>query len=458
MPLAEAKRPSVRPQQPLDMSVPDLDLGPPVAKLPSLAPPPPMAQPRPNPSASTSSMAAVSADFDPFEDDPVESLELEIADVVEKRPPVSEARPLKVPASDALAARSSSGVVPVEAVEVDRYEALALADFGPVPTRIWETPGYAMRVVLRRRQLAGEARLLARELELKEKAWLDALVALVDAIRPALEAHPDGARWLAPIAEIEERARARGDALETTSSEFAGKVAEIDREIAVAEEAYDVEVTKLEPITAELERRKSELSRAEAMLKRMDIEIRAAQQAAMAAAGPDATVAPPEHARKLAALSEERSLRAEDVARAKADLDEVRRPHQAQEKKLGDKRRQIADLRKRRRSLEDTYSRQLSVRGQGVVEAEREKREITIEIGKRLLVESPVPIDEGARKGAEVAQKALLTTRGELEKHTLACDLYEREPFKRGWMVLGAGLLLLVLFVLWLGWSGGEPA
>src|SRR5690606_1694876 len=106
MPLADAKRPSVRPQQPLDMSVPDLELGPPPAKLPSLAPPPPMPQPRPRPWASTSSMAAVSVDFDPFEDDePAESLELEIADVAEKRAPVSDARPLTVPVSDTLAVR-----------------------------------------------------------------------------------------------------------------------------------------------------------------------------------------------------------------------------------------------------------------------------------------------------------------------------------------------------------------
>ncbi len=405
-------------------------------------------------------MAAVSVDFDPFEDDePAESLELEIADVAEKRAPVSDARPLTVPVSDTLAVRANSGVVPIAEVpvDVDRYEALALADYGPIPTKIWETPGYAIRVFLRRRQLAGEERLVTRELELKEKAWLDALVALVDAIRPALEAHPDGARWLGPITEIEERARARGIALESTSSEFATKVAEIDREIAAAEEAYDVEAAKLEPITEELERRKTELSRAEAMLKRMDIEIRAAQQAAMAAAGPDAKIAPPEHARKLAALAEERTLRAEDVKRAKAEVDEVRKPHQAQEKKLGERRRQITELRKQRRSLEDSYSRQLSIRGEGVAEAEREKREIMIEIGKRLLAESPVPLDENSRKATEAAQGAYLSTRRELEKHKLARDLYEREPYKRGWMVLGAGFALLVLFVLWLGASGGEP-
>jgi len=404
-------------------------------------------------------MAAVSPDFDPFEDDPVETLTLEVAAVNDKRPAMSEIRPLTAPRADGLVTRTSSGVVPVEEapIEIDRYDALALADYGPVPTRIWETPGYAVRVFLRRRQLAADARLLSKDLALKEKAWLDGMASLVDSIRPALEAHPDGQRWLSPIYEMEERARVRGHALETTSSEFAAKVAGIDRAIGVVEEAYDREVTKLEPITEELDRRKSELARAEAMLKRIDIEIRAAQQAAAAAAGPDATVVPPEHAQKLAALDAERNLRAEDVARAKGELDEVRRPHQAQEKKIDEKRRQIADLRKRRKNLEESYEKQLSLRGKGVAEAEREMRAITVEIGKRLFVESPVPIDEAAKKAADAAEKAFLAARREVAKNKLARDLYEPEQVRRGWRVIATGILLLVLLVGWLGWAGGQP-
>lgn len=406
-------------------------------------------------------MAAVSAEFDPFEDDDSlgETPHLEVAAVAEKRPPVSVLRRANAPRAEGGPTRAVSGVVPVEEqpIEVDRYEALALADYGPAPKHIWETPGYALRVFLRRRQLSADHRALVREVEAKEKAWSDSMVALVASIRPALSAHPDGQRWLGPLFETEERARVRNKALESTSTEFAAKVAEIDREIATAEEAYDREVAALEPITEELERRKSELSRAEAMLKRIDIEIRAAQQAAIAAAGPNATVAPPEHAQRLATLNEERRLRAEDVAKARADVDEVRRPHQAQEKKIGEKRRQIADLRKRRKNLEEAYERQLSVRGQGIAEAEREVREITLELAKRLLVESPVPIDVKSRGAVEAAYQALISTRQEVEKHVMARDLYEREPYQRGWTVIGAGVLLLVLLVVWTSLSGGEP-
>lgn len=444
------------------MELPDLDLSP-------LTPPPPVALPRPTPpasSATSSVMAAVSADFDPFDDadDHEEHMALELETIEEpreRRPPASGPRALTVPASNAGAspARSISGTVRLEEapIELDPFEVLAFADYGPIPTKIWESPAYAVRVVLRRQQLKGETEDVRAEHGQLEKAWFDSLVALVEKTRPALEAHPDGGRWLSPIVEIEDRARARGDALESTSSEFSAKVAEIDREIAVAEEACAVEATKLEPLAEELERRQSELSRAEAMLKRIDIEIRAAKQAARAAAGPDATVAPPEHAQKLGALAAERDARNEDAVRAKGDFEEVRRPYSAQERAIAERRRHIDELRKRRRSLEETYGRQLSIRSEGVAEAEREKSQVSVDIGKRLLSEAPVPVEASARAAAEAAHRALVASRKELEKHVRAMDAFERDHLKRGLVIIGAGAALVLLLVLWLALRGDSP-
>lgn len=448
------------------MEVPDLDLGPAVSSLPSLAPPP-MQAPKPvSPAASSSTMAALSLDFDRFDDEDhteLEPLQLEtVAEAIDRRTPPSGPRPLAAPASGAgtVAPRATSGVSAREAIaiELDPYEVLAFADYGPIPTSIWQTPAYAMRVVLRRRQLQAEARRIQKERDLREKAWLDTVVCVVESVRPALEVHADGARWLGPIFEIEAQARARGEALESTSSEFSAKVSEIDKEIAVAEEACEVEVRKLEPITEELERRKSELARAEAMLKRVDIEIRAAQQAARAAAGPEATVAPPEHAQKLASLASEREVRAEDIARAKAEVEEVRRPHQAQERAIDTRRKHVAELRRSRKSLEESYRRQLSVRSEGVAEAERERRELSIEIGKRLLHESPVPIDGAPRRATQAAHEALFAVQKELAKYERAAEAFEREHLKRGLSVIGVAAALFVAFVLFLLLRNGAEA
>src|SRR5690606_4324938 len=95
MPLDQAERSSVRPQ-PVDMSIPDLDLdlNPPAPKLPSLAPPPPSAPVPPGPAPArpqrplppTNAIGAVSPAFDPFEDDDLlgETPHLEVATVAEK--------------------------------------------------------------------------------------------------------------------------------------------------------------------------------------------------------------------------------------------------------------------------------------------------------------------------------------------------------------------------------------
>lgn len=447
------------------MELPDLDLTP-ITSVPSLAPPP-MPQPRTMPSAaSTSSMAAVSLDFDRFDDEDeleIEPLQLEtVEEQTERRSPASGPRPLTVPASSTglPPSRSTSGLEAVEEppIELDPFEVLAFADYGPIPQKPWEAPSYAIRVVLRRRQLKAEARRIEKERELREAAFFDTLVSLVESLRPSLEAHPDGGRWLAPIFEIEAQARARGEALESTSSEFSTKAGEIDKEIAVIEEACEIEAQKLEPLTEELDRRKAELSRAEAMLKRIDIEIRAAKQAARAAAGPEATVAPPEHAEKIASLSHERELRAKDVAQAKSEVDEVRRPHQAQERVIADRRKQIADLRKARKSLEESYRRQLSVRSEGVAEAERERREMSIEIGKRLLEESPLPLHDASRKATEAAREALFSVRKELAKYERAILAFEREHLKRGLTLIGVAAALFLALVLFMLLRGGEPS
>lgn len=397
-------------------------------------------------------MPALSDDFDPFEDDPgeLEPLQLEtVEEPVDKRPPASGPQPLTVPGSGVPRSISSVRRIEPPRLEVDPFEVLALADYGPVPTKIWETPAYAVRVVSRRRELQSEARRAREEHALRENAFFDSLVALVDSLRPALERHPDGGRWLAPIYDIESRARARGEALESTSQEFSAKVGEIDREIALIEEAQIVERKKLEPLTEEFSRRKDEHERSEAMLKRIDIEIRAAQQAARAAAGPDAKVAPPEHASRLAALAMEREARSEDVVRTKGELDEVRRPYQAQERVIAENLKEIEGLRKRRRSLEESYARQLSVRSEGVADAARERREMSIEMGQRLLEESPVPLDASAKSAVEKASVVAAEARRKLERYVQASEAFEREPLRRGLILLGTGLALIVAFSLW---------
>jgi chromosome segregation ATPase len=263
-------------------------------------------------------------------------------------------------------------------------------------------------------------------------------------MRPALEADEEGGRLLHNVREIEERARTRGAALESTSAELTGRLAEFDAEIAAVEKVVAVESAKVGGLAAEVARVDDLLSRAEAKQKRVDIEIRSAQQAARAAAGPEARVAPPEFAEKITALGVERDARVAEVARARADVDEARKPLTQQERVVAEHERKITDLRKKRRAVEDSYGRQLSVRNEGVAEVEKERRVAMVDVARRLLAGSRLPIDPGARASVEEADKAKRKALVEVEMHVRGLDAYDRAGLKNGLIVIAGGVALIL--------------
>lgn len=342
--------------------------------------------------------------------------------------------------------------------ELDRYDVLAFADYGRAPRHPWESPAYALRVLFRQRQLRRSLSRVRGELRRCEAAQSDALVALFERTRPMLASHDDGARLLAPIGEIEDRARARGEALESTSAEFEAKVAGLDREIGALDEARTAEMAKQAKLAEVVERAADELSRAEAKQRRVDIEIRATQQAARAAAGPDATVAPPEFAVKLSALAEERDARVAEVARARALLDEANGPFAEQQRVVVGYERRLADLRKSRKVLEEGYERQISVRSEGLSEVEKERRDAIADVARRLLANSRVPLDEKGRAAVAAADEAKRRGDEQLDKHLRALDAFDKKRFKEGAAIVACGVALLLLVLLLLGGMvRGEP-
>lgn len=438
------------------LELPDLELAP-------LAPPPSAPSARPAaPSAKPSAGAAIampefgtSQDFD---DDDFDISQIEVVGhELGKR-----AAPKGAPIASSPPAAEPRSLAPAQAAEpsidLDAYEVLAFADYGPIPQKPWESPAYAVRVLLRQRYLRQSLVRARAEHERLGNAHLDALVALVERTRPALEASDDGARLLAPIRDIEQRARSRGEALESTSAEFAAKVAEIDREIVAAEQACTVESEKAAELAAVVERAEGELSRAEGKQKRVDIEIRAAQQAARAAAGPDATVAPPEHAEKLSALAAEREARVAEVARARGVVDEAKKPLVEQQRVVAGHERRIAEVRKKRKALEEVYQRQMAVRSEGLSEVEKERRAAMADIARRLLAHSRAPIDEGARAAVLSADEARKKANVELEKHVRALDAYDKKRLKEGIAIVGGAFaLFLLLLVVLAAMVHGDP-
>jgi len=170
-------------------------------------------------------------------------------------------------------------------IAVDLYDARALADYGEAPAKWWMTPLYAWRVLTRRpavrRMLAGCKDELARAQARVE----DSLVAFAERVRPVVERNPAHARALADVYTAEEILRSRDTALAAEMDAHRGRLALIDARIAAAETdlmtAEDVE----RKIADELARVMAVRERAEAKMRRAEIEIRNANAVLETCAG-----------------------------------------------------------------------------------------------------------------------------------------------------------------------------
>ena len=125
-------------------------------------------------------------------------------------------------------------------------DVLALADFGPAPRSLLESPAYAWRVYFRKKELAAERDRHRRLLQQAEEEWRADLARVVEALKRSLvDGHPVRA-LLQPLNQFEELADGRGVALAQTSARFDADVAGIDARLAT----LGAERTKAEELLA----------------------------------------------------------------------------------------------------------------------------------------------------------------------------------------------------------------
>ncbi len=180
-------------------------------------------------------------------------------------PPVSQ-RSLP-PAADA-----SPGTAP----GVDPFEARALADFGPPPDVFWRAPMYALRVVRRRAELRRALALRKDESADAARRAEDALVAFAERARPIAESA--GGRGLDDVRAAEDLMRGRDSALAAEMDAHKGALAEVDARLAPVEAELAAAKQEEEKIARELAAAEEVRRRAEAKVKRAEIEIRNATQ------------------------------------------------------------------------------------------------------------------------------------------------------------------------------------
>jgi hypothetical protein len=330
---------------------------------------------------------------------------------------------------------------------IDRVDALALADYGPPPHGWFDAVLYVLRVRQRRSALAGALAGRRKQLAEAEEACHAELARTIDSVRSkAGPAHPIGA-LLEPLQTYDETLAGRQGALAETSRRLSDEVSALDARVA----SLEAERAKAQALAGEaqaaLDVRAEEHARTDAKVKRIDIELRAAHEAARIAAGPGAKYAPPEHARKIADLDADRSARVADLAPLVQAYDEAHAIVQERRAAVRALKTQISALGDEKHKLLQAGSRQIDVRSQGTLEAERARLAAYAEVAREVILRHPGDVPVELRTSVAAAEERLRGLAVEVETHALALRVADPSAMRRGLIVLGLAALFVVLLL-----------
>ena len=187
-------------------------------------------------------------------------------------PGAAPSKEAAAPAAPAPAAPQP--LAPPAKAAVDPALAHALSDYGEAPKEIWRTPLYAYRVLRRRPVLKKLVLQKKREADRATGAEEDALVAFAESIRTKAETLPLYGRVLDEVRGTERVLGERDAVLAAETDAHRHKQAEADARIAALEGEMSQIQMEERAIAGELNEAETLLKRADARVKRAEIEIR----------------------------------------------------------------------------------------------------------------------------------------------------------------------------------------
>lgn len=335
-------------------------------------------------------------------------------------------------------------------LEIDPTEVRELANYGPSPATVRQTPGYAYRVFKRQRELKQELVAIGNEGARAESEREATLAKLAHQMRPVV----DQSRFRAQLTALRELEAAA----EQQSQQWSRLRLEYDREQAALE-------TQLAPLRSQIE---SELTREREALRanlacetacrrsaaeepRVHIELRAlAARSRRRTAELGSQSRDPEPTRALIEARQQASAAVHDASQAalatsQAALGQVR----AQLDRARQEERRVAQ---QQRLLAQRYEQRNRGREQELASAEKSQHAALAELGRALLADGalggvPEVLLDGVRVASERADQLLV--RRELQRRALeSYDVVRVSQGVRLSCTLLALLLLLVGFKL----------
>lgn len=428
---------SQRPNPPApSFEVPDLELEP----LPRSARQAPPASPRLSTAASAARPSAQELSFGPSFDFGHELPDLEEERGVQPDFQLGEgatratvATRAQAPATLAQPNWSSGRAVQAAELEIDPRQLAILADYGERPESAAHSLAYAYRVFTRQRQLKRELLPIAAEAERARLEQETTLAEFSQAVRPALEQIQEFGRFLAPLLEIEQRNAARGQALTSINAQLGAEQAGLDAELGLLK----TQIEGQQRLESEAQRRRDErqanAQRADAKLKRVQIEMRAVTQVAEQKLGPQGGQIPDAEAAQLAQLRQRAEAIKPEVLQARAEFEQAEQALGQVHARLDALRRRERQTTRQKQASGQTHQKELSLRSQGVSETEFEQRAALADLARAVLaargtVEIAEAWLERVRSASDRADQ--LIVRAEMQRRAIVA--YDAQRARQG--------------------------
>ena len=336
----------------------------------------------------------------------------------------------------------------VEKLAVDPRELAILADYGDAPDNAAATLAYAYRVFTRQRELKHQLVPIAAECERAENEREATLAELARALRPELEQIAEFRRFLAPVLEVEQRAAARGQALNSINAQLGAHHADLDAELSRVVSQIETEQRAESEAQRQYDQREANESRANAKLKRVQIEMRAVTQVAEQKLGPAGGPLPAAEAAQLAELEQRAQAMQPELQAARSGLEQAKQTLNQAHTRVEALRQNQRQLGRKKQALGGAYQKELSLRAEGVSEVELEQRAALVELARAVLV-APGPLaipEDWLERVRRVSERAdALSVRAEMFRRAIAA--YDARRARQGVQLACTAVgLVLALF------------
>ena len=328
---------------------------------------------------------------------------------------------------------------------VDPEKVRLLAGYGPFPPNIAATPLYALKVIKRRFELK---KLYQQQIELHADTVRTLRDELADEVSQLVRGDEGGALddLERTLAEADGVVAERQKVMDAASSAFAARFKALEDALAKHQEARKEAVKARDMAQIAVEDAGQKRRAVEEELKRVESRLAAAHEQAREAAGAGAEFAPPEHAKRIAALQGEAAEVGKRLAEHDRVLAEARRQLRERDKAIKSVDAAIADVHRQNASLEKEAGQTHGAAMEALKQAQSYRHALYEQALERIRSQHATMIGTELAQRIDAVNERIKDADVELEAHRLALDVYDKDGFKRGVAILGlVGLIVLLV-------------